>query len=403
METGSTSGRRTPRPAARRVVAVLGTLGAVAATGAALTLAVTTTAARVLVTPVRRRPDDAHVIAVEPGRITLRADALSTAVGRYGLWQDQCRGHVRVGGVLEHEPATGRVVRELLGVDRGSPRPGPARWNQYYFSGDPLTAVGLEFTDVDLPGPLGALPTWFVPAGPATAPGVHEDEWAVLVHGYGATREETLRALPVLHRLGVPALVPTYRNDVGAQGPARGKYHLGDTEWGDVEVAVQYALDHGARSVVIFGWSMGGAVALQTVSRSRLAPAVRALVLDGPVVDWRDVLRHQSAVLRVPPLLTRLTQRLLESPRLRVLAGTERPISFDRLDWTRRAGDLAVPVLLVHSDDDDFVPPGPSRALAEARPDLVTFVPARDAGHTREWNVDPDAWETAVAGFMRRR
>ncbi len=34
------------------------------------------------------------------------------------------------------------------------------------------------------------------------------------------------------------------------------------------------------------------------------------------------------------------------------------------------------------------------------RPDIVTFVPSRGAGHTREWNVDPDGWETAVARFL---
>ena len=34
----------------------------------------------------------------------------------------------------------------------------------------------------------------------------------MLVHGRGATREECLRALPVLHRLGFPALVVSYRN-----------------------------------------------------------------------------------------------------------------------------------------------------------------------------------------------
>ncbi len=43
------------------------------------------------------------------------------------------------------------------------------------------------------------------------------DVWAVLVHGRGATREECLRAVPLLHRLGVPVLVPSYRND--ADGP----------------------------------------------------------------------------------------------------------------------------------------------------------------------------------------
>jgi len=55
---------------------------------------------------------------------------------------------------------------------------------------------------------------------------------------------------------------------------------------------------------------------------------------------------------------------------------------------------------VLHSDDDEFVPSGPSRRLALARPDLVTLVSSRGARHTKEWNVDPDSWDTAVARFL---
>jgi hypothetical protein len=57
-------------------------------------------------------------------------------------------------------------------------------------------------------------------------------------------------------------------------------------------------------------------------------------------------------------------------------------------------------VLVLHSDDDEFVPSGPSHALAAARPDLVHLVTSRGARHTKEWNVDPQAWEAAVARFL---
>jgi pimeloyl-ACP methyl ester carboxylesterase len=70
------------------------------------------------------------------------------------------------------------------------------------------------------------------------------------------------------------------------------------------------------------------------------------------------------------------------------------------MDWVSRAGELHVPVLVLHSDDDEFVPSGPSRRLAQARPDLVTLVSSRHARHTKEWNVDPAAWDTAVARFL---
>ena len=53
-------------------------------------------------------------------------------------------------------------------------------------------------------------------------------------------------------------------------------------------------------------------------------------------------------------------------------------------------------------EDDDVVPVGRSRALAGARPDLVTFAPWTTARHTKEWNVDPELWDSLVSAFLRR-
>ena len=49
-----------------------------------------------------------------------------------------------------------------------------------------------------------------------------------------------------------------------------------------------------ARRIEAFGWSMGGAIVLQHVSRSWTADRVKALVLDSPVIDWKDVLEHHA-------------------------------------------------------------------------------------------------------------
>jgi hypothetical protein len=65
-----------------------------------------------------------------------------------------------------------------------------------------------------------------------------------------------------------------------------------------------------------------------------------------------------------------------------------------------RAAELRVPVLMIHSDADEFVPNGPSLELARLRPDLVTLVPWHEGRHTKEWNTDPERWEREVAGFL---
>jgi pimeloyl-ACP methyl ester carboxylesterase len=127
---------------------------------------------------------------------------------------------------------------------------------------------------------------------------------------------------------------------------------------------------------------------------------VVALVLDAPVIDWRDVLDHHARLHGVPAVLGRLSQSMLEHAHARRLASLEMPLALDRMDWVARAPELRVPILVLHSDDDEFVPSGPSRRLALARPDLVTLVSSRGARHTKEWNVDPDGWDTAVARFL---
>lgn len=354
--------------------------------------------ARRVVTPARHRPDDVEVLSVGAGTVTLRATPETVAPGRYGLWLARGEGHARLGEVIEQDSETRTVTRRLLQVDSGRLVAGPARWNQYFYAGPPSLSLGLRHADVTITSDAGQLPTWYVP--PSGGDVDARDVWAVLVHGRGASREECLRALPLLHRLGVPSLVPSYRNDPDGPSTHGGRYHLGDTEWLDVEAAVLYALDAGAREVLLFGWSMGGAIVLQHVSRSWTADRVRALVLDGPVVDWRMVLDHHARINRLPRPVGRLGLAMLGHRSARRVIGVDGPVDLRRMDWVTRAAELRLPVLLVHSEDDEYVPFGPSRQLADARPDLVTLVPFSGARHTKEWNVDPDRWEREVARFL---
>ena len=65
-----------------------------------------------------------------------------------------------------------------------------------------------------------------------------------------------------------------------------------------------------------------------------------------------------------------------------------------------RADQLRVPTLILHSEDDDFVPLGPSVELAGKNPAMVSFVRFTQARHTREWNVDPEKWHRSVQHWL---
>ena len=398
------------RQIARKSLVLATTAGVAAAVlSAAGTVAAATYFAHKVLTPDPLKPDDTQILGFDDDSVTLELTAESGEPGRYGIWLDGGAGHARVGAVLEVDEESGWVRRTLEGVDDGELLVGPARWNQYYFAGDPEDALGLPSRDVQIAAENGILAAWEVPAAefPAVevAPGGivangAVGRWAILVHGRGAQREECLRAVPVLHELGFTALIPMYRNDIGAPSSSDGKYSLGLSEWRDLEAALLYSVDAGAQEIVLFGWSMGGAIVLQTLDRSWLSDRVRAVVLDAPVIDWADVLRHHAALNKIPGPVGSLARSLIGRRWARRLVGVHEPIDVALTNWEHRADELSHPTLLIHSLDDEFVPSGPSISLAAKRPELVRFEPWWEARHTKEWNVDPERWDAVVRAFL---
>lgn len=370
---------------------------AVAAAGSALgtTLGSAAYFARRVVTPDEELPDDVIILAHDSETVTLAAGPDPVVGGRYGVWLGGGAGHARVGEIVARHAGT--VTRRLIAVDRGELAAGPARWNQYYWWDRPSVSMGLPDEDVSVISDVGVLPGWLVRPEPGTDTGA----WAVLVHGRGARKEETLRAVPPLRRAGYTSLVIAYRNDRDAPRGPDGRYNLGLSEWRDVEAATAYALQRGAREVVLFGWSMGGAIVLQLLDNSPLARCVTGVVLDSAVLDWGVVLRHQVRTNRLPGWLAGVATGLMGDVRARRLVGVHEPIDVARADWVTRAEELRHPMLVIHSDGDDFVPIGPAVALAARRPDLVRFERYGLARHCREWNNDPERWERAVLAFLR--
>ena len=140
---------------------------------------------------------------------------------------------------------------------------------------------------------------------------------------------------------------------------------------------------------------------LQFLDRSPMAKVVSRVVLDGPVIDWGDVLDHHARLHRLPKGVGTLSRSMMGRGWGKRLVGVHESVDVALTDWVSRAGELHHPILLIHSADDEFVPVGPSRALARHRPDLVTFEEWRVARHCKEWNTDPQRWERVVTDFVR--
>lgn len=320
------------------------------------------------------------VEAVSPGRIELTRTEPAERPGYFGLvWQG---GHAIVGPIVDS--GADRVTRRLRDV-RGYLEPGtPAGFDSSVYSGDPRESLGLPFRSVAVPDPLGPMPAWLIPGAGRT--------WAIVVHGINDDREIGLRIAPALHRAGLPQLLISYRDDLGAPSGPDGHHHMGETEWRDLAAAVRYALGHGARRVVLVGYSMGGALVAQLMERSSLSNRVAALVLDAPALDWRAILEFNAERMGLPGFLALPVEWAI---------GARIDPEWDGLDAVSHPEDFHLPVLLFHGEEDEVVPIATSEAFAAELPRWVTLYSVAKAGHTQSWNVDPRLYDQRLRRFLQ--
>lgn len=366
--------------------------------------------ARAVVTPVRERAEDLEILAVTRGpdgdEVILPITAETVVDGTYGLFFHGGRSLARIGPITALEPKGGTVTRPVEKVYGGDLRSAVRGWWTSVVYLNPADA-GFASDEVVITLPGGPSPAWYVAPQPAVAglPAEHQgplagrNVWAIAVHGRGSNRTEGIRALAATSALGAETLLISYRNDGEAPAAVDGRYGLGVTEWEDVEAAIEYALGRGAEDIVLFGWSMGGAISLQTADRSRYAEYIRGLVLTGPVIDWMDVLAHQAKANRIPDVVGRLGQWFISNPGGRRVTGLAAPVDLQAMNWIDRADQLRDHVLIMHSVDDNIVPYGPSRDLARKNP-KVTYVSFAQARHVKEWNHDPQRWDSSVIDWV---
>jgi pimeloyl-ACP methyl ester carboxylesterase len=321
---------------------------------------------------------------LENNEIALRRAKGDTALDEPGLLGlESAKGYGRVTDVREFDGD--RVVRGFEPVDGTISSGDEVRFDRAAFPGDPKRALGLDFQEVSVPAKVGDLPAWFV--------GGKGDVWAIMVHGRAARRTEALRALRTVAAAEVPALVITYRNDAEVPADPSGRYQFGLTEWEDVEAGVKYALAHGARKVVLVGFSMGGAIVTNFMYESKLSDEVKGVVLDAPMLNLSETVDLAAQERNLPGSVASAAKKI---------AAARFGIDWGSLNYLARIDELEVPVLLFHGDRDRTVPVSISDQFARDRRDIVTYVRVPGAEHVGSWNVDPVHYDRALREFLNR-
>jgi pimeloyl-ACP methyl ester carboxylesterase len=320
-----------------------------------------------------------EVEAVGSGRIVLERSEDTERPGVYGLeWPG---GHAIAGKILAVGPDS--VTRRLRDVHGYLVPEMDVGVEADVYVGDPRQALGLPFAAVEYPDELGPMTAWLVPG--------RTDTWAIVVHGINGSPQEGLRLAPTLHRAGLPTLLITYREDLGAPPSPDGFHHMGLTEWRDLAAAARYALAHGARHLILAGYSMGGAIVAQFMQRSPLATRVSGLVLDAPALNWKAILEFNATRMGFPSFAALPVEWAI---------GARIDADWNSLDALRHPDDFHLPILLFHGADDKVVPISTSEDFADELPRWVTYYRVPKAGHTEAWNVAPALYERRLATFL---
>ena len=257
---------------------------------------------------------------------------------------------------------------------------------------DPIELLDGDYTlsEVTYDSPLGAMDAWYLPA-PGTS-------WVIHVHGLNATPAQPEVLFAPLQDAGYPQLSITYRNDEGQPADPSGYHRYGANEWEDIQGAVDFARENGAREIVFAGYGTGASLAFSYVYRHNFDDIEGVITDSGDIdVGWTiDYDGSQESLpvipMNVPPTVTWVAKFFTS---LRI------DVNWKTLDYIDRAErSLRVPVLAFHGTADESVPIDQTLALEEANSELVDVVVVEEAGHVESFEVDYDRYVDEVLTFL---
>lgn len=241
--------------------------------------------------------------------------------------------------------------------------------------------LAFEATTVALSGGR-QVELWIVAGGSEAGPTV------VMLHGWGDGRLGELAWLEMVRPEAGRVVLFDQRGHGESQG---GACQWGPGEAADaVEIISHLAGREPGRPIVLFGYSMGAAVAIEAATRTDL-PQLKAIVADSPYRYPRDAVRRFLRMQGLPgwPLLP-----------LAAVAMRMRCPAFADRDTVKQAGQLRQRLLVLHGAEDRVTPLAHASAIANAaaRATLEVFA---DADHLQPATLEPERYRRAVGRCLR--
>jgi uncharacterized protein len=185
---------------------------------------------------------------------------------------------------------------------------------------------------------------WYIPSTNKT------EKTVILLHGYPADKGNILPALAFLHE-DFNLLLFDFRY----LGASEGSYSTaGAKEVEDLVAAVQFLKGRDVKEVGVWGFSMGGAVALMAIER---APEIKAVVSES---SYASLAQMAFQLFRIP--LLNYPMAYLVGFWAKIFLG----IDLQDVSPAQRVRDATIPILLMHSSADSVIPFSHARSLQDA-------------------------------------
>lgn len=183
--------------------------------------------------------------------------------------------------------------------------------------------------------------------------------------------------------------------DQRAHGQSEGRsIAFGIQERQDVLSWAYYAVDRFGKEtkIILYGISMGAATVLMA-SDLELPPNVKGIIADCPYASPMEIISHVAKQMPFPHWLVKPF----------VIIGAKVYGGFDirETDAVRAVKNTKVPILIIHGEDDRFVPCEMSDIVTH-NPTLVSRHTFPDAAHGISYLADRPRYQKIVTEFMEK-
>ncbi|MEL7140588.1 MAG: alpha/beta hydrolase [Cyanobacteria bacterium J06643_4] len=246
---------------------------------------------------------------------------------------------------------------------------------------------GLVYQDVWVPIKNSAeqLHGWWLPALPNETISIFSDEpqqvlsepkTMLYLYGVGPNKGDrhAISRIAAFRQLGFSVLVVDYRG----YGESQGNFPTEERLYEDAQAAWDYLLTElqiSPEDVVVYGESMGGAIALNLATQQ---PDAAGLIIQSSFTTMADAVKYKP-IGKLLPVKLLLTEKFNSLERIR---------------------NLQMPVLLLHGADDKSVPVRMSNELYNAAPEPKRQLIIAGANHNSIYQPGADSYLKAIEAFV---